>query len=155
MGKTPTNTPPISRLVIPTALAQGRPLGVQVLNASIVTLPGNNDIATPLALTNSGGYHCTEFVMLAVKPLLYVPVAVSCSESPIPTEGLAGVIAIDTSRGSVSSSPVCALTGPNEAEITVKLGNIPVARPVALIVAGIPYSGWALHSTEFVRFCVV
>src|SRR6476620_8721785 len=107
MGKTPTNTPPISRVVVARTPAQGE--RVQELNASIVKLPGDTPVATPLALTSCGGDHPTEFVMFAIKPLLYVPVAVSCSESPIPTEGLAGVIAMDTRTGGMPCIPVYAL----------------------------------------------
>jgi len=74
------------------------------------------DIAVEPQLNEFNG-----FVSLAVKPLLYVPIAVSCSESPTPTEGLAGVIAIDSNRGSMTPTTVYPTTDPDEAKIVAPM----------------------------------
>jgi hypothetical protein len=58
-----------------------------------MTKPAADTLATVLA----DELQATEFVRSCVLPSVYVPVAVSCRGTPAATDGLPGVIAIETS----------------------------------------------------------
>lgn len=102
--------------------------------AVIVVVPGATPMANPVPLLTVATVvveelHLAVLTRFCVVPLLYVPVAVNCWVMPAATEGLAGVIAIETSGGAVPvplSVTICGLEVPLSAIVT-----LPVRDPMA------------------------
>jgi hypothetical protein len=103
--------------------------------AVIVAVPAVRPLARPavvmLAMLPATALQVTELVRFCVEPSLKVPVAVNCSVTPIGTEGLAGVTAIEESDAAVTVSIV---------EPLIPLGDVAVMLdvPVAFVVASPP-----------------
>ena len=88
---------------------------------------------------------------------VYVPVAVSCWVMPRTTDGLAGVMAMETSSSDVTVMPVEPVTAPWVALSVVEPTLAPVARPrepAALLMVAMLVSPED-QVTEAVRSCVV
>jgi hypothetical protein len=101
--------------------------------AVIVLVPCATPVANPLLLTVATGVaeeiHLAVLVRFCVVPLLYVPVAVNCWVVPAAMEELAGVTAIETSRGVIPvplSVAVCGLEVPLSTIV-----RVPVRAPTA------------------------
>ncbi len=82
-----------------------------------------------------------------------MPVAVNCRVSPFATEGLTGVVPMETSVGAVTVSVTAGLVTPPEAAVICEVPcPTPLARPPALIVATAVLE--LAHAAVPVMFCV-
>jgi len=103
--------------------------------AVIVAVPAARPLARPvvvmLAMLPATALHVTELVRFCVEPSLKVPVAVNCSVTPIGTEGLGGVTAMEESAPAMTVSVVEPLMPPGDVAVMLEV-------PVALVVASPP-----------------
>jgi hypothetical protein len=125
--------------------------------AVIVVAPAATAVASPAVLIVAAAgvleFHVALEVRFSVVPLLSVPVAVNCRVSPVASEELAGVTAMDTKVAAVAVSPVDPWMLPEVAVMVVVPGATAVASPAALIVAAAGVL--EAHVTLAVSFCVV
>jgi hypothetical protein len=125
--------------------------------ALIEEVPAATVVASPAALMVAtvvvAEVQVTLLVRFCVLLSLNVPVAVNCCVSPLATEGLAGVTAIDCSVAAVTVSTVEPEIAPDVALMVDGPAEAPVARPPAVMVAT---AGVAeLQVTLPVKFCVL
>ena len=95
----------------------------------------------------------TELVRFCVEVSVYVPVAVNCSATPLATDGLPGVTAMETRVGAVTVSVVELEMLPRVALMLVEPVASVEARPAVLIVATAGVAD--AHVTDPVMFWVV
>jgi hypothetical protein len=125
--------------------------------APIVEVPAARALAKPLAVivavAGVAELQATLAVRFWVLPSLNVPVAVNCCVSPLATDGLTGVTAIDCRVAAATVRVVEPVTTPDVAVIVEVPTATPVAKPAAVIVA---VAGVAeLQVTLPVKFCVL
>jgi hypothetical protein len=120
-------------------------------------LPAETAVARPAALMVATAGAAEAQVTLAVRFCVLlsvnVPVAVNCCVSPLATDGLAGVTAMDCSAAAVTVSVVDPETIPEVAVIVEEPTPVAVAKPAAEIVATADEDEF--HATEPVRFWVL
>ncbi len=129
--------------------------------AEIVAVPVFTLLARPLvprvllmlAIDASEELQWTVVVRSWVELSVNVPVAMNCWLVPSGIEGIAGVIAIETSCAGEIVSEVDPVTEPEVAEIVVVPTATLVARPVLEILAAPVLE--ELHVDDEVRFCVL
>ena len=110
---TPPELPPI--VVVPVALVVAKPATLGAF--AMVATPAEDELQWVVS------------VMSCVVPSLNDPVAVNCCWLPVATDGLAGVIAIDTSVPVPTVSVVVPLTPEAVAEIVTVPLFLPWANP--------------------------
>jgi hypothetical protein len=107
--------------------------------AEIVAVPCPTLVANPEALivTVAGVSEdqLAVFVSSSILPSVYVPVAVNCWIVPGASEGVDGVMAIETSDAAVTVNAVDPLTEPEVAEMVAPPCTTLTANPALLIVA--------------------
>jgi hypothetical protein len=125
--------------------------------AWIVVLPAPTPVARPpapiVATPVFDEVHVTVAVRFCVVPSENVPVAVNWSVVPLAMEAFAAVTAIDTKVAAVTCSVADWLTAPEVAWIVALPTPMPVASPLAEIVATPAFD--EAHVTELVTSCVV
>ncbi len=120
---------------------------------TLVASPLEPDVLLMVAMVASEELQCAVAVRSCVDLSVNVPVAVNCCVVPSGIEGMAGVIAIDTSAAGVTVSDVDPVTEPEAAEIVVEPIATLVALPPAEIVATPVFE--ELHVEVEVRSCVL
>jgi hypothetical protein len=133
--------------------------------AEICVEPADTPVATPFepaafdigATAASADDHVTDVVRSRVVPSENVPVAVKAWVCPAGTDGLVGVISIESKTASVTVNVVEPDIEPNCAEICVEPTTMPVATPFEPASFDIAATEGAVddHVTDAVRSCVV
>lgn len=122
----------VTVIVVVAVLPPTLPVTTELPAATPVTRPV---VAPTCATVVVAKVKVVVFVRLAVLPLEYVPMMVSCCVAPTGIVGLTGAIAIDDSVIGVTVRLVAALMLPEVAEITLVPVLTPVASPLATTVA--------------------
>ncbi len=125
--------------------------------AVTVALPTATPVATPLvaivATAVEDELQLTVVVRFCVLPSLYVPVAVNAWFSPAGIEAAEGLTVMEVSTGAVTVNAAEPLMLPEAAVMVAAPCEMPLAKPLALIVA--MDGSNELHCTVLVRFCVL
>ena len=124
---------PAVRVAVPVT-----PLLVAVMvEVPVVTAVASPPLLPELTVATAGfdEFHTAVVVRSAVDPSLYLPLAVNCCVVPTGISVDAGLTTIETSMGGVTVNVADPVTPENVAEMITVPVEVPVARPVTLIVA--------------------